>query len=219
VLFRLFGNGWGWEDLILVLVFALALLCAIISHEVAHGLAALKMGDASAKLAGRLSLNPAKHIEPVGLLCFCLVGIGWAKPVPVNPFNYKNFRRGNFWVSIAGVVTNLIIGFLASLFLFLVYRYANTNNLGFFALFYFFYFCTAINISLMVFNLLPIYPLDGFNMLVSFTRPDNRYMQFMRRNSMWVLLCVMTALIFTRALGYAADGIADGFIAFWGLIF
>ena len=200
-------------------MFALGLLCAIIPHEVAHGYAALKVGDPSAKLAKRLSFNPARHIDPLGLLCFVMAGIGWAKPVPVNPFNYKNFRKGNFIVSIAGVITNLIIGFISSLFLYLIWRFGNLDNLGMFALFYFFLFCTAINIALMIFNLLPIFPLDGYNILVSFTKPNNRYMQFVRQYSMFVLLAVLMVLMFTGWFGVARDGIMNGFFWFWGLMF
>jgi len=225
MLFGLVQSGLGWDfNIILILAFVLGLLFAIIPHEVAHGFTALKMGDPSAKLAHRLSLNPAKHIDPLGLLSFVLLGIGWAKPVPVNPFNFKNFRRGNFWVSISGILTNLIIGFFSSLFLYLTYRYGHfnftdTRNLGIFFLGFFFYFCTIINIALMIFNLLPVYPLDGFNMLDSFTKPDNGYMQFMRRNSTWVLLVVMVVLMFTGAISYARDGIVNGFLDFWGMIF
>ena len=223
MLFGIVQNGLGWEfNFILVLVFASALVCAIIPHEIAHGFAAYKMGDPSAKIAGRLSPNPAKHIDPLGLMCFVFAGIGWAKPVPVNPFNFKDFRRGNFIVSVAGVLANLIIGFFASLFLYLVFRFQSANtdvNLGIFALFYFFYFCTVINISLMIFNMLPIFPLDGYNMLVSFTKPNNKYMNFMRHNSAWVLLVVMFVLMFTGAIAIARDSIVDGFLWFWGLMF
>ena len=113
---------------------------------------------------------------------------------------------------------NLAIGFVSSLCMFLIGRYGNLGNLGIYGLFYFFYFCTAINIALMVFNLLPIYPLDGYNVLVSFTKPNNGYMQFMRRNSALVLLAVMIVIMFTGAIGYIRDGIVNGFLDFWGLL-
>ena len=208
-----------WQNLILIAVFALALLCAIIPHEIAHGYAALKMGDPSAKLAGRLSPNPARHIDPWGLACFVIMGIGWAKPVPVNPFNFRNFRRGNFWVSIAGVLTNLVIGFVMSLFLFLVWRFGNIGNVGIFALYYFFGFVVVINITLMIFNLLPIFPLDGFNVLNSFTKPDNRAMNFIRQYSPFILISMLLVLMFTGVLAWARNGIIDGFLQFWGLMF
>jgi len=208
------------ENLLLLLAFALALLCAIIPHEVAHGWAAYKMGDPSAKIAGRLSFNPKRHIDPLGLLCFVVMGIGWAKPVPVNPFNYKNFRRGNFWVSIAGVTVNLIIGLIASLLMYIVWRFGNLDALGIYWLFMLFFFVTVINITLMLFNLLPIFPLDGYNVLVSFTKPNNRFMMWNRHYSMFILLAVLMTLMFTGALAIVRDFIVyDVFIRFWGLMF
>ncbi len=86
-----------------------AMLIALTLHEVAHGYIAHRCGDDTALMLGRLSLNPLKHIDPVGTVCLLLFRIGWAKPVPVNPRKYKNFRRDDFLVSIAGIVTNLIL--------------------------------------------------------------------------------------------------------------
>jgi len=224
VIFGLIRSDIGWEyNIVLIAAFAIALMAALIPHEVAHGYAALKQGDPSAKIAGRLSLNPAKHIEPLGLLCFVLAGIGWAKPVPVNPFNYRNFRKGNFWVSIAGVLTNLVIGFTFSLFLFLMYNFVGmdsiNNNVGLYFVYYLFLFIVIVNIMLMLFNLLPIFPLDGYNVLVSFTKPNNSFMRFMRQYSMFVLMGVLMVLIFTGWLVVAREWITDLFLSFWDIIF
>jgi len=205
--------------MILIVVFGMALMMAIIPHEVAHGYAALKCGDPTAKLAGRLSLDPRRHLEPMGLLMFVLVGIGWAKPVPVNPFNFRNFRRGNFWVSIAGVITNLVIGFVASFFFFLIYRFGNYDNTLIWALYYLFFFITVINIMLMIFNLLPIFPLDGFRILESFTKPTNAFMNFVRQYSMFILLAVLMVMMFTGWIIDARDFVLNGFLWFWGLMF
>ena len=92
------------------------ILISLILHECAHGYVAYRCGDPTAKLLGRLSLNPAKHLDPVGTLCMFLLGFGWAKPVPVNPRNFRNGRRDDFLVSIAGVTVNLTI-FLAAVIL------------------------------------------------------------------------------------------------------
>jgi Zn-dependent protease len=205
--------------MILLCLFAAAMLCAIIPHEVAHGYAALKMGDPSAKIAGRLSLNPAVHIDPLGLLSFCIMGFGWAKPVPVNPFNYKNFRRGNFWVSIAGVLTNLGLAIILSFPLFFIDKFGDMNNMGIFMLYWFLFLCVILNITLMLFNLIPVYPLDGFNMLVSFTKPNNRYMQFVQQNSMWVILVVIAIVYFTGVISILQNFVLQGLSWLWGLIF
>jgi len=214
------GYGFG-ASVLLILAFMLAIGCAIIPHEMAHAWVAFWSGDPSAKLARRTTPNPARHLDPLGFLCFCFAGIGWAKPVPVNPCNFKNYRRGNFFVSIAGVTVNFAIGLVASLFMYITWKfgYSHNQSLGFLFLYHLFAFCTSINIALMVFNLLPIYPLDGFNVLDSFTKPTNRYMNFMRRNSQWVLLAVLVVLFFTHVFDYVLDGITGGFRRFWGLMF
>jgi Zn-dependent protease len=174
---------------------------------------------------GRMTLNPAKHMEPMGLLCFVLAGIGWAKPVPVNPFNYRNFRRGNFWVSISGVLTNLFIAFLFSFGLYMFARFdlitmlpsgiVTSGNLFFFGLGWFFSLCMLLNVSLAVFNLLPIPPLDGYNLLISFTKPNNGFMLAMRNYGRIILLIVVLfggVLLFT-----VRDFIQGAMLSFWGL--
>ena len=92
------------------------ILFSLILHECAHGYVALKCGDPTAKMLGRLSLNPARHLDPLGTLCMFLLGFGWAKPVPVNPRNFRDFRRDDFFVSIAGITVNLTI-FIAAVLL------------------------------------------------------------------------------------------------------
>lgn len=219
-----------WVKLAVVAIFAVTLMIAIIPHEVSHGWVALKCGDPSAKLAGRLTVNPMKHLEPMGILSMCLIGVGWAKPVPVNPFNYKNFKKGNFLVSSAGIVTNLILAFVFSCGLFFCAKYIggghsfwsvdfNKVNVWLFLLFAFFELAVLINIAFMLFNLLPIFPLDGYNILVSFTKPDNKFMNFMRVNSMWVLLVAIAVLYFTSIFGVVRGGIMDGFDWWWGVVF
>ena len=86
-----------------------SVLLALTMHEVAHGYVAYRCGDPTAKMMGRLSLNPLKHLDPIGTVCMFLLGFGWAKPVPVNPRNFSNFRRDDFLVSVAGIATNLTL--------------------------------------------------------------------------------------------------------------
>jgi len=208
-----------WVKAVLLGLFACALMVAIIPHEVAHGYAALKQGDPTAKLAKRLTLNPANHIDPMGLLAFCLIGFGWAKPVPVNPFNYKNFKRGNFWVSIAGICTNLVLAFVLSCALFFCNKYGNLDNNAIFFVWWFLWLAVILNITLAIFNLIPVYPLDGFNLLVSFTKPNNRYMNFVRQNAQVMIIVVMLAIYLTSWLSIFQSFVYDGFMWFWGLVF
>lgn len=136
-------------------------------HEAAHGFVSYWLGDPTPKLQGRLSLNPIRHIDPIGFLALFLAGFGWGEPVQINPMYYKHRRRDELLVALAGVVTNFIIAVLASFGLKLL-----VNSLGIAALygageivFYILYYTMTINIVLMIFNLLPIPPLDGFGIL------------------------------------------------------
>jgi len=205
------------QVLIILAAFFVAITIAITFHECAHAFAAFRAGDHTAKQAGRLTLNPLAHFEPIGFLCLILAGIGWAKPVPVNPFNYRNFKVGNFWVSISGVLTNLLIAFIFSFGFYMVsgpYQ-AAPDNLWWFGLYNLLGLCMVINISLAVFNLLPIPPLDGYNLLVSFTKPNNGFMLAMRNYARVVLIIVVLfggVILFT-----VRDFIQDAMLSFWGL--
>jgi Zn-dependent protease len=144
---------------------AVVLLFSIIVHEVAHGYVALLNGDPTARMLGRLTLNPGPHIDPVGtillplLLLISHAGIlfGWAKPVPVNPLNYRNLRWGEITVSAAGPLSNLALAVAFALLLRL-----ELGNVGLLKLAY---FGVTINIFLALFNLIPIPPLDGSHIL------------------------------------------------------
>lgn len=160
-------------------------------HEYAHAWVAYKNGDATAKMQGRLTLNPIKHIDPVGWIACALVGFGWAKPVPVNPANFKHFKKGMFTTAVAGVITNYIIAFIAYLIYVLLLRYVYFENLiylmqndGVFYLFKFisdvFFLIFAYSLCSFVFNLLPLYPLDGFRVVEAFTRQVNPVQRFLR---------------------------------------
>ena len=143
-------------------IIALPLLYAVIFHELAHGWVAYRMGDPTAKFMGRLTINPLKHLDPMGTLMLFLFGFGWAKPVPVN-LNYLRDRRlGMILVSAAGVVTNMLLAFFA-LFL---YRLLSPEPTGIAA--QLLYYFARINIILAAFNLIPLPPLDGSKILMGF---------------------------------------------------
>ncbi len=140
-------------------------------HEFAHGFIAYKLGDKTAKNMGRLRFSPSAHIDPVGALMILLVGFGWAKPVPVNPQNFKNPKVGMALTALAGPVSNLLAALVGGLFvnglIAVVYNVAIPNSMYTVLdlLYTFFSYFLSVNISLAVFNLIPIPPLDGSKIL------------------------------------------------------
>jgi Zn-dependent protease len=145
------------------------LLYSIIIHELAHGWVADKMGDSTARWLGRLSLDPRKHLDPIGTAMLFIFGFGWAKPVPVNFDNLHDQRKGLILVSAAGIVANISLAFIAQLLL----RLLNPSPFGAFGVF--FIYMAQINIMLAAFNLIPIPPLDGSKILMGFSSPQFQY--------------------------------------------
>lgn len=140
------------------------ILLAISIHEFSHGFVAVKLGDDTPKVQGRMTLNPLKHIDPFGFMCLLLVGFGWAKPVMINSRNFKNPRRDDLLVSLAGPVSNFIMAFIFTIFMKLAdmfLPYTLTTQVIWEVL----SGTVQINLVLMVFNLLPIPPLDGHHIL------------------------------------------------------
>jgi len=210
----------------------LVLIFILPAHEFAHAYAAYKNGDKTAKNMGRLTLNPLKHFDPLGLLCFLLVGFGWAKPVPVNPYNYKNYKKGSFWVSVAGVLTNYVLAFV----FYFLYALALTNLdygkkiVQFIVLV--FYCGFVLDLSFFAFNLLPVYPLDGFRLVDVFAKKRGKLYNFLLKNGNKCLLALMLlsvianavpALYFLDVFGYfmsfAVDILGYPITAFWNFIF
>ncbi|MBP5466379.1 MAG: site-2 protease family protein, partial [Clostridia bacterium] len=149
------------ELIIEYLALFLALMLVMPLHEFAHAFAAVKSGDDTPRLAGRYTLNPFAHFDLIGLLMLLVARFGWAKPVPINPYNFRNLKWGYFWTSIAGVLTNLITAFLIYPVYVLFTRYIVFDFLLFDELFIIFlWFVYAISLNLVVFNLIPVYPLD-----------------------------------------------------------
>jgi Zn-dependent protease len=140
------------------------LLFAITVHEYAHGRSALALGDPTAKLQGRLTLNPLPHIDPFGAICLLLFNFGWAKPVPVNPGYFRNIRRDTIWMSLSGPMANLATALAAGLLIrFLLLPFEVYQHLLLWLL--------LLNIGLGLFNLLPIPPLDGSHVLENLLSP------------------------------------------------
>jgi Zn-dependent protease len=161
----LFGDPLAFLERLILQV--PALLIAVTVHELAHGVVADRLGDPTARLRGRLTLNPLPHIDPLGALAFVLAGFGWAKPVPVNANNLRHPRRDMALVAGAGPLVNFVAAFLALVALVLVDRSAVTP---FFAtpLLGMLRFTYAFNLALGIFNLIPLPPLDGGHFLPYF---------------------------------------------------
>lgn len=173
MLFNLIRGNFSLETLLSLLICLPFLMLSLSVHEYAHAFAAHKQGDDYARMMGRMTINPLKHLDPLGFLMLVLVDFGWAKPVPIVPANFKNGRRSMIIVSIAGVLANILMAFIAiNLLCFLNY----TCGLYFFGgpSVWEFVFTTVfknfitVNIALCVFNLIPLPPLDGYKVVREF---------------------------------------------------
>ena len=188
---------------------AIVVLISLSAHELAHGYTAYKLSDPTAKYMGRLTLNPIKHIDPYGLVCMVLFRIGWAKPVPINPRNFKKPKRDTAICALAGPLTNLVIAFISTfVYVLLIGGFSGIEFTNAF-LFnvvkntcLFVYLFAIINVSLAVFNLLPIPPFDGSRIAFSLL-PDKAYFKVMRYER--TIYLVMLAWLFLGNL--FADGL------------
>lgn len=210
------------EKLAFALAYAIALIISFSLHEFSHAFAAYKVGDPTAKQMGRMSLNPFKHIDPLGMLCFFIFGFGWAKPVQTNPLLYKNYRKGKAIVSLAGITANLILAFLFSGIYYACFVYGTeifvSSNLFMIFLSYFIQYMVILNISLFAFNLIPICPLDGFNFITAFMKPMNKFIEFMYKYGSIILLLFLITPLFDFVFDFVTNGVIDILFSFWGLI-
>ena len=193
-----------WQTAVLV---AASLLC-ITFHETCHGLAAYRLGDNTAKRMGRLSLNPLKHVDLMGLIMMALFRFGWAKPVPVDMRNFKNPKAGMALTALAGPGSNVVLAYaavvLCNFVIFLADRLGNTWLL--LALAQFFVYVEIISAGLAVFNVFPIPPLDGSKVLFALLS-DRAYDQLMRyeKYGMGLLMALLVTGAIDRPLGAMRD--------------
>ena len=201
-------------------------LIALSVHEVSHGWMAYKLGDPTAKNMGRLTLNPLKHLDPIGTLCMIFFHFGWARPVPINTRYFKNNKRDTALTAAAGPISNFIMAFAGVLFfqIFAVIfahhpaqsEFAVHLQSGVLTLFYTFH---ILNLSLGLFNLIPVPPLDGSRIFLVWLPPKYYFgvMQYERYIQIALLILLWTELL-TLPLGKAVNAISGGMAWFADLI-
>lgn len=194
--FFMLTQSQALEYLIQLLAFALVLFTSIPVHEVSHGLVAYWLGDPTAKNAGRLTLNPFKHFDLFGTIALFLVHVGWAKPVPIDPRYFKKPKLDIVLVSLAGPLSNFILAFFAMIgYKICFYAYAvMPGSMVLYVLRTVFYSAVLINITLMIFNLLPIPPNDGFKILGVFL-PQRTYFTLLKYERYGMIIIVVLLLV------------------------
>lgn len=222
------------EYLLSILAGALAAIVVITFHEFAHAFVAYKCGDPTAKFSGRMTLNPVKHFDPLGMLMFALVGFGWAKPVPVNPYNFRHYKSGAFWTSAAGIIMNYLMAFILYPVFVLAVMYLCPVFEGKYAeifIYYVFYMLFAYSLNFCVFNLLPFYPLDGFRIYDALTTKRGKFYWFLRQYGYYIFLGLMLVSILSRnipmlgqfdvlghVMSFATDVLGKPITLFWDMI-
>lgn len=195
-------GGFSFTDFIIYTISAIVVIFITLPvHEFAHGFIATKLGDPTPKYQGRLTLNPFAHIDYIGALMIIVAGFGWARPVQVDARNFKNAKVGMALTALAGPVSNLIVALISMLIFYTITFFTQLN--GFFTYIgLLFLYVASINISLAVFNLIPIPPLDGSRLLSAFL-PNRIYYKLMSFERYFFLIIML--LIFTGFLDYPLD--------------
>jgi Zn-dependent protease len=209
-----FIYNFHWQELLDLLIHVLAALFCIIFHECAHGYAADRLGDHTARERGRLSWNPIRHIDPMGLLLMVVAGVGWAKPVPVDPRHFKHPKQGMALTALAGPASNLVLTVVALLIGRFLYPLSSQLLYGtpvayvYIYCFSFIAYVAVLSLGLGLFNLIPISPLDGSKVLLSLL-PDRIYFNILRYERYVMLLLIVLVFfgVFDSPLQYCINGV------------
>lgn len=186
-----------------------AVLLAISVHEFSHGYVSYKCGDPTPLRDGRLSLNPLHHLDLVGTLCLLLFHFGWARPVQINPYYYKDRKKGIILTALAGPASNFILAFICMILFRLVNLYGNDYTpTQYVALMI--YYCSIVNIGLGIFNLIPIPPLDGSQVLAALVPSVNQTFRKIGRYAPIVLMVLIYLGILRKPLGFLQSGLLNG---------
>lgn len=196
-------------------------------HELSHGYVSYRLGDPTPQRTGRLTLNPLKHLDPIGSLCLLCFGFGWANPVRVNPGYYKNPKKGMVLTALAGPATNFLLALIGSFGISLMVRIVGAEltfetELGYKTFIYiykFFMYFMLLNIGLGSFNLIPFPPLDGSKVLAA-VLPDRLYFQWMKyeRYGQLVLMVLLYVGVFSKPLSFIQTNIYSAMQTFTNLI-
>jgi len=211
----LLRNIFSSENLIQMLYFLPVFLITITVHECAHGYIAYKMGDPTAKDMGRLTLNPLKHMDPFGFIMLMIVGFGWAKPVIINPRNFRDPKKGMALSALAGPASNVLMAIAGAIILgFINYIYftnATQINSIVEVTRAFFYYFMMLNVYFALFNLIPVPPLDGSRLVSYFLPPKlGYYYNYIERYGMLVLMLVMYTGLLRVPLQFLSDKLIGG---------
>lgn len=230
LLLSVLNSGMSFSQILVEIIIRIpAVILAISFHESAHAWMAYKCGDLTAKMMGRISMNPARHFDLLGMLSMLLVGFGWAKPVNINPRNFKKFRRDTALVALAGPVSNFIMAAAAMLVYFIIGVTVSFFTLGDVAYqiveiaMRMIYMVGLLNVSLMVFNLVPVPPLDGSKVLFSFlpAKSFNFVLTYERYGFLILFILLMTGILdipLSMVMNFVLNLLYDGYYWLFSIV-